>query len=93
MEGIARPGEPLPEGLDGNVDLARFHIDSFFDVFTELTVSGGYVDVMQSDSTTVREIDIDPVSGQFVPEPGSIAALLTGVAGLVGFGVRRRRTS
>ncbi|OFX16770.1 MAG: hypothetical protein A2Z18_01565 [Armatimonadetes bacterium RBG_16_58_9] len=90
VEGIARPGEPLPEGLGGNVDLARFHVDSFFDVFTELTVSGGYVTL--GDGT--RDDNIESVTRSFVvPEPSSVAALLTGVVGLAGFGIRRRKTS
>lgn len=88
IEGRAPQGVPLPEGLGGNVDLARFQIDSFFDVFTELSVSGGWV--MLEDGTTEYP---DPVTAQFVPEPSSVAALLTGFAGLVGFGIRRKMTS
>ena len=79
------------EGLDGHLDLARFH-SSFFDVFTELSVSGGYATL--GDGTTVSGIDLDPVTESFItPEPGSLATLLTGAVGLLGFGIRRKKTS
>ncbi|OGO35574.1 MAG: hypothetical protein A2147_00970 [Chloroflexi bacterium RBG_16_57_8] len=89
MEGSAPPGATLPDGLGGHVDLARFHIDSFFDVFAEFTVSGGYVTM--ADGTTDYDVRPVPLTVN-VPEPSSIAALLTGFAGIAGFGIRRRST-
>jgi hypothetical protein len=57
-----------------------FHIDSFFDVFTELSVDGGATWIPSSGATRLT----------LVPEPGILGAmLLAGVA--LGTGRRRFR--
>jgi len=57
-----------------------FHIDSFFDVFTELSIDGG---ASWIPSTASTHVDLAPL-----PEPGSLTLL--GVAAL-GLMARRRR--
>jgi len=59
-----------------------FHIDSFFDVFTELSLDGGQSWMPSQGST---HVDLAPL-----PEPGSLTLL--GVAG-VGLMARRRRSA
>ncbi len=54
-----------------------FHIDSFFDVFTELSVDGGNTWI-QSDTSTRLHL---------IPEPGALILLGTGALGLL---TRRR---
>jgi len=60
----------------------QFHIDSFFDVFTELSVDGG---ASWIPSTGSSHVDLNPA-----PEPAAAALLALGLTGLVGL-VRRRR--
>ena len=60
-----------------------YQIDSFFDVFTELSIDGG-----QSWMPSTTGPGHVTLTG--VPEPTSIGLLATGLAGLAGF-VRRRR--
>lgn len=98
--GLFRVSGAAPEGTlppAGEVNLATI---SFFDIFPELnnpvhptiplfTVStgpNGYA--LLSDGTSLGPGDIQSVSS--VPEPSSIAALLAGMAGLAGFGLRRK---
>jgi len=59
-----------------------FHIDSFFDVFTELSVPAFGLNNVPSTG---------PAHVNLVPEPGSIALLGLGLAGCLGVAVRRRK--
>ena len=56
-----------------------FHIDSFFDVFTELSIDGGQSWIPSSGVTRMT----------LVPEPGAIGAMLAGI--MLGMGRRRVR--
>src|SRR5262249_46911699 len=61
-----------------------FHIDSFFDIFTELSLDGG-----QTWIPATGPGHVDLVSG--VPEPSTFALLGLGALGLVGCAYRRRK--
>jgi hypothetical protein len=61
----------------------RYHIDSFFDVFTDLSIDGGNTWIP---STTSNRMTL-------VPEPSSIALVGMGIAGLAGMWWRRRRSA
>jgi hypothetical protein len=63
----------------------QFHIDSFFDVFTELSLDGGNTWIPSDGSARV---ELNPTS---TPEPGSLALLGAGMVGLLGVAWRRRR--
>jgi len=58
----------------------QFRIDSFFDVFTELSVDGGSSWIASAGSTHMR----------LVPEPSSLLIIGIGCLGLLGLGRRRR---
>ena len=58
-----------------------YHIDSFFDVFTELSLDGGASWIPSTGSTHVN------LTG--VPEPASLVLLALGILGFGG--IRRRR--
>jgi hypothetical protein len=60
-----------------------YHIDSFFDVFTELSIDGGATWIPKAGPRGTR------VNLGGVPEPASIALLAIGLLGACGF-VRRR---
>ncbi|MBI3837991.1 MAG: PEP-CTERM sorting domain-containing protein [Planctomycetia bacterium] len=60
-----------------------FHIDSFFDVFTELSLDGGQTWMPSEGSTHVS----------LTPEPASVTMLGVGLACLVGYAWRRRRSA
>ena len=66
--------QPVPGG---------FRIDSFFDVFTELSVDGGASWIPASGGPT-------HVALNNVPEPGAAALLAFGALGFLGRRVRRR---
>jgi hypothetical protein len=57
-----------------------YHIDSFFDVFTELSIDGGQQWIPSEGPTHVR----------LCPEPTSIALVSLALVGLVGLARRRR---
>jgi hypothetical protein len=71
-------GQTSIKGVGGGV----FHIDSFFDVFTELSVDGGNTWIPSSGAT---HVDLAPTP---VPEPGTLALLA--VAAVGGVAIRRR---
>jgi hypothetical protein len=62
----------------------QFRIDSFFDVFTELSIDGG--------ATWMPDTN-GPARVELVPEPGTLTLLGLGAAVLAGLGWRRRRAS
>jgi PEP-CTERM motif len=63
-----------------------YQIDSFFDVFTELSIDGGATWMPDTDSVlTGQRVNL-------VPEPTSMSLLAAGFVGAVGF-VRRRRAT
>jgi PEP-CTERM motif-containing protein len=62
-----------------------YHIDSFFDVFTELSIDGGQ-NWMPSTSSNNGAMHL---SGN-LPEPASASLSLLGAVALAGFGLRRR---
>jgi hypothetical protein len=63
-----------------------FHIDSFFDVFTEISIDGG--------ATWVPDVN-GPIHVQLtqVPEPSSVMLFAIGLVGLMGCALRRRRAA
>ena len=65
-----------------NIGGGLFKIDSFFDVFTELSIDGG---ATWMPSTT------GPGHVTLVPEPASLSLLAAGLVGLAG--LRRRRSA
>jgi hypothetical protein len=62
-----------------NIGGGMFHIDSFFDVFTELSVDGGQNWIPSNGVTRMT----------LVPEPGASGVILVGIA--LGIGRRRVR--
>ncbi len=66
-----------------------YKIDSFFDVFTELSIDGGqtWMPSMNAEGA--------PLSGHvsLVPEPGALTLLGIGLAGMVGYRWRRRKVA
>ena len=75
----------------------QYQIDSFFDVFTELSIDGGATWMVGSDSiansqagiATAGHVTLFP-TGTPVPEPTSMSLLAAGVVGMMGF-IRCRR--
>ena len=75
----------------------QYQIDSFFDVFTELSIDGGATWMVGSDSiansqagiATAGHVELFP-TGTPVPEPTSMSLLAVGFVGMIGF-IRRRR--
>jgi hypothetical protein len=80
MDGVAPIGEvsitQLPDGT--------FHVDSFFDVFTEITIEDGTPPVAAIDVTRLEWIGPD------VPEPSTITLLILGSLSLLAWGYRKR---
>ena len=63
-----------------------YQIDSFFDVFTELSLDGGLTWMPDTDSVATGQ----RVTLEAVPEPTSMSLLALGAASVAGF-IRRRR--
>jgi hypothetical protein len=62
---------------------SNYHIDSFFDIFTELSIDGGNMYAPPSSSTPMAgSVDI------YVPEPST--AVLLALGSLIAIGIRRR---
>jgi hypothetical protein len=61
-----------------------YHIDSFFDVFTEISIDGGMSWIPDSGGS---------VRMTLAPEPSSFALIAMGLAGAVGLWWRKRRTA
>ena len=59
----------------------QFHVDSFFDVFTEISVDNGANWIASEGSTHMS----------LVPEPGSLTLVSLGLLGVLAFARRRRR--
>ena len=75
------PGLPsLGQTTIGDLGGGIYEIDSFFDVFTELSVGSG---PFMADLT-------GPARMTLIPEPSSIVLAALGVLGLIGFAWRRR---
>ena len=72
-----------PPGPGGPPD-AGYHIDSFFDVFTELSLDGGMTWIPKSGLRGTR------VNLGGVPEPTSVILFALGLVGAAGFVGRRR---
>jgi hypothetical protein len=82
---MIRESPTLPSiGKTSITDLGggMYHIDSFFDVFTELSLDG--VNWIPSSG---------PARVNLVPEPSSVALMAMGIAGLAGMWWRRRRAA
>ena len=62
-----------------------FFIDSFFDVFTELSIDGGMSWMPNSEGSGSTYVELNNV-----PEPGAAALLAFGALGFLGRRVRRR---
>jgi hypothetical protein len=61
-----------------------YHIDSFFDVFTELSLDGGQTWIPQAGTEGTR------INLGGVPEPASVILLLVGLLGIAGLSRGRR---
>jgi hypothetical protein len=61
-----------------------YQIDSFFDVFTEISIDGG---PFQPQTNEASRMELQPV-----PEPSSVLMLISGAAILHGLARRRERT-
>lgn len=59
-----------------------YHIDSFFDVFTELSIDGG--------ASWMPDVN-GPAHVTLIPEPSTVTLLAIGLAGLGAYGWRRRK--
>lgn len=69
-----------------------YHIDSFFDVFTELSIDGGVTWMEGTDemgAPSAGHVELFE-HGTVIPEPTSMSLLAAGLVGMMGF-IRRRR--
>jgi hypothetical protein len=73
-----------PPGSDPNPDNG-YHIDSFFDVFTELSVDGGQTWIPKAGSRGTR------VNLGGVPEPASIVFVALALISAAGLGRHRKQ--
>ena len=80
----APPGVDIPESTP-SVGAPGTVADSFFDIFTELSVNGG--PWVGSDAATRMTLAPN------IPEPGTLTMLLTGIFGLAGCMWRRGRSA
>jgi hypothetical protein len=79
------------QGVTSITDIGggMFHIDSFFDVFTELSVDGGATWIPNSEPSSYGpDGSTRVVLG--IPEPASFALVALGILGFTGCRVRRR---
>jgi hypothetical protein len=76
---LASTGQTTETPIGGGL----YHIDSFFDVFTELSLDGGQSWIPSDNSARVN------LSGNNTPEPSSAVLALLGAVALGGLGFRR----
>jgi len=77
------PSQPSLGGISiADIGGGNFHIDSFFDVFTEVSLDGGASWIPSSGST---HVDLHGI-----PEPASVVLMGLGLLGMCAIGLRRR---
>ena len=80
---LASLGQTSVTSIPGTTPL--FQIESFFDIFTEISIDGGQTWIPQTGGPT--RVDLQSAA----PEPGTWFLLSTSLAGLAAFQLRRRK--